>query len=378
MPPPTTGAQLRSIWAPGTSAPRRRPPVKAKAQLRKKKRFDPVKHNAAFVACYRGQIVADSEWDAFLTCLRLPLPTTFSFVETGDAEVRPTIVQPRLEAMLMRLGDVQGDDTLPAEGPVRVASGSHTYVRLALDRAGGVRAFLSVESVAAPRHARQLPWFPGGRGWQFDSPRKELVANRHLCRELRQYLETHTQSGRVNRQEAVSMLPPLLLQVRPGHAVLDLCAAPGSKTVLLLSQLSTLQAAAAAGASSGGNVGRLGTGCVVANEINPMRCNKLRVRMARTRVLGQVLACHAAQDFPGSAEYDRILCDVPCSGDGTLRKNPDIWASWQPRFSASLHPLQLSILRRGLELLRPGGLLVYSTCSFRCAPLLREIVISPS
>ena len=60
--------------------------------------------------------------------------------------------------------------------------------------------------------------------------------------------------------------------------------------------------------------------------------------------------------MPGAdGTYDRVLCDVPCSGDGTLRKNPDIWDSWQPRFSASLHPLQLAILTRGLQLLRPGG-----------------------
>ena len=309
--------------------------------------------------------MSESEWDDFITSMRSPLPTTFSFVETGDREVRPQVVQPRLEAMLMRLGDEQADERLSLpDGGVRVASGSHSMLRLQVDRAGGVRAFISVESVAAPRSARPLPWFPSGRGWQFDSPRKELVANRHTCRALRQFLETHTQTGRVNRQEAVSMLPPLLLQARPGHAILDLCAAPGSKTVLLLSQLTSTPAGGVAGDADAdaSAPGALGTGCVVANEINPMRCNKLRVRMARTRVLGQVLTCHPAQAFPGEACYDRILCDVPCSGDGTLRKNPDIWASWQPRFSASLHPLQLAILIHGLELLKPGGRLVYSTC----------------
>ena len=364
----------------------------------------------------------ESEWEAFISCMRSPLPTTFSFVETGDRELRPSIVQPRLESLVMSLGDQQDDERtcMPTSGGgVRVAAGSQTIVRLQVDRSGKVQAFLRVESVAAPREARPLRWFPGGLGWQFDSPRKELVANRSVCRQLRTFLEAHVQTGRVNRQEAVSMLPPLLLQVRPGHLVLDLCAAPGSKTVLLLSQLSTARrdapGAARAAASYGQTTteacahgasldqrraatepatappdtapatapatvpatapgGALGEGCVVANEINSMRCNRLRVRMARMRVLGQVLTCHDAQSFPGGPTYDRVLCDVPCSGDGTLRKNPDIWTHWQPRFSASLHPLQLSILRRGLALLKPGGLLVYSTCSL--SPVEGEAVVA--
>ena len=69
-----------------------------------------------------------------------------------------------------------------------------------------------------------------------------------------------------------------------------------------------------------------------------------------------------------------MLCDVPCSGDGTLRKNPDIWDSWQPRASASMFPLQLAILTRGLQLLRPGGYLVYSTCSL--SPIENEAVLA--
>ena len=184
------------------------------------------------------------------------------------------------------------------------------------------------------------------------------------------------------------MLPPLLLRVLPGHAVLDLCAAPGSKTVLLLAQLTQRHAAARAPAQQDaheeaheeamqdGGVSRAGV--VVANDLNPQRCNRLRVRLARSRVAGTVLSCHAAQLFPGdgsqSQSYDRVLADVPCSGDGTLRKNPDIWDSWQPRFSASLHPLQCAILTRGLQLLREGGYLVYSTCSF--SPVENEAVIA--
>ncbi len=61
--------------------------------------------------------------------------------------------------------------------------------------------------------------------------------------------------------------------------------------------------------------------------------------------------------------FDRVLCDVPCSGDGTLRKAPNIWSKWSTHGGYSLHPLQLSIAKRGIQLLKVDGLIVYSTCS---------------
>ena len=69
-----------------------------------------------------------------------------------------------------------------------------------------------------------------------------------------------------------------------------------------------------------------------------------------------------------------MLCDVPCSGDGTLRKNPAIWAKWGCSSALSLHPLQLIIAQRGVQLLKTGGLMVYSTCSM--SPYEDEAVIA--
>ena len=73
-------------------------------------------------------------------------------------------------------------------------------------------------------------------------------------------------------------------------------------------------------------------------------------------------------------KFDRILADVPCTGDGTMRKNPDIWPKWNPKHSHNLHGLQHRIGKRGLELLAVGGRLVYSTCSLN--PVENEAVVA--
>jgi 16S rRNA C967 or C1407 C5-methylase (RsmB/RsmF family) len=73
-------------------------------------------------------------------------------------------------------------------------------------------------------------------------------------------------------------------------------------------------------------------------------------------------------------KYDRICCDVPCSSDAAIRKIPTKWESWNPRDSQSLHPLQLQILKRGIELLKVGGKITYSTCSLN--PVENEAVVA--
>jgi 16S rRNA C967 or C1407 C5-methylase (RsmB/RsmF family) len=73
-------------------------------------------------------------------------------------------------------------------------------------------------------------------------------------------------------------------------------------------------------------------------------------------------------------EYDRILADVPCSGDGTMRKNPDVWQNWKYKNTLSLHAMQLRISLRGLEMLKTGGKMVYSTCSM--SPIEDEAVVA--
>lgn len=81
--------------------------------------------------------------------------------------------------------------------------------------------------------------------------------------------------------------------------------------------------------------------------------------------------CFGVQE---SILFDRILCDVPCSGDGTIRKAPDIWRRWTPGNGNGLHPLQLRIALHACQMLKIGGRLVYSTCTFN--PVEDEAVVA--
>ena len=76
---------------------------------------------------------------------------------------------------------------------------------------------------------------------------------------------------------------------------------------------------------------------------------------------------------PGSG-FDGVLVDVPCTGSGTTRKNPDVWGKWRPSSGRSLHSLQYDLLSRAIAVTRPGGRVVYSTCSLD--PIENEAVVS--
>ena len=197
--------------------------------------------------------------------------------------------------------------------------------------------------------------------------------------------------GTLHRQEVCSMLPPLVLDVRPEHTVLDLCAAPGSKTLQLLdimnlqadlaterhreTQRDTERQEVEAAALSGVR------GLLVANDVSRDRAMTIAQRSRRgSSRTALALLCTDARRFPAlyrrayRIKYDRVLCDVPCSGDGTLRKSASMWSRWSVKDGLSIHLLQLAILKRGLELLADGGRLVYSTCSLN--PIEGEAVVA--
>lgn len=119
--------------------------------------------------------------------------------------------------------------------------------------------------------------------------------------ELHKYIVELTEEGVLCRQESVSMLPPLFLQVEPDDRVLDLCAAPGSKTMQLLERVHG------------------GQGVVVANDANERRARMLINQTSRLLSPRLAITSHLGQEYPTlPLSFDKVLCDVPCSGDGTL------------------------------------------------------------
>jgi 16S rRNA C967 or C1407 C5-methylase (RsmB/RsmF family)/NOL1/NOP2/fmu family ribosome biogenesis protein len=148
-------------------------------------------------------------------------------------------------------------------------------------------------------------------------------------------------------QEPSAMAVPEALDVRPGQRVLDLAAAPGGKTTQI--------------------AGRLGDhGLVVANEVQPSRTRPLadnldRWGSARTMLAGETVA-RLAERLPG--RFDRVLLDAPCSGEGLFRRNPAAAAQWRPGHVRGGAERQRTLLADAATLVRPGGVLVYSTCTF--------------
>jgi 16S rRNA C967 or C1407 C5-methylase (RsmB/RsmF family) len=116
---------------------------------------------------------------------------------------------------------------------------------------------------------------------------------------------------------------------------------------------------------------------VVANDADPVRINTLKRRYARCGSPNLLVTCSRAEDLQrsiGRPVFDRIVADVPCSGDGTIRKFPHIWRLFRPRMSLELHMVQLQIAIASVQLLKPGGRMVYSTCSIN--PLEDEAVVA--
>lgn len=216
---------------------------------------------------------------------------------------------------------------------------------------------------------KNLAYYPNQLGWQLDVSKGVVRKNPEFAKTQR-FLVIETEVGNLSRQEAVSMIPPLLMDVQPHHAVLDMCAAPGSKTAQLVEALHAQDDVKPA------------TGFVLANDSDYKRLHMLVHQVKRLSLPNFMVVNHDGQLFPkirldGAAEFlrfDRILCDVPCSGDGTMRKNVNVWKDFTVGNGLGLHSLQINILNRGLQLLKKGGRLVYSTCSL--SPVENEAVVA--
>ncbi len=146
------------------------------------------------------------------------------------------------------------------------------------------------------------------------------------------------QSGDWWVQDAVAALPVQVLAPKAGESILDLCAAPGGKTLQL----------AAAGAK------------VTALDISENRLTRVRENLARTGLTANVIAGDALEH---QGQYDAILLDAPCSATGTIRRHPDLPFAKDGSEFGGLIALQAQMLAHAWTLLKPGGRLVYCTCS---------------
>lgn len=151
--------------------------------------------------------------------------------------------------------------------------------------------------------------------------------------------------GLVYIQDRASMLPPLALDLPVGAAVLDMCASPGSKTGFL-AQLAGPE------------------GFVLGNEPAKTRLATLRANLQHLDLLHAGTCSYAGENLPlPDASWNYIQLDPPCSGWGTVEKNPQALKIWQGDKIKPLAALQRRLLARAAALLRPGGTLVYSTCT---------------
>lgn len=262
-------------------------------------------------------------------------------------------------------------------------------------------------------------WYPDGLAWSMTTPKK-VIRRYPPFASFQRFLVSETSIGNISRQELVSMIPPLLMDIEPHMTVLDLCAAPGSKTAQLAEMLHGCEESRLKkhhrelqreqhGGESGletvqtevnldtlederhmGDHGRP-TGLIIANDNDYQRSHMLIHQMKRLDSPNLIVTNHDATLFPSlrltqerssSAQpsnvvylkYDRILADVPCSGDGTLRKNLNLWNDWRAGNAIGLHQTQTRILVRALQMLKVGGRVVYSTCSMN--PVENEAVVA--
>lgn len=177
-----------------------------------------------------------------------------------------------------------------------------------------------------------VPWEP--EGFYYDP-------------ETRPGLHVYHEAGVYYLQEASAMAPVALLDPKPGERVCDLCAAPGGKTTQIAGRM-------------------LGQGFLVCNEINPKRAKILSRNIERMGVANALVTNEhpetLASRFPGF--FDRVLVDAPCSGEGMFRKEEAAVTDWSQETVQMCARRQREILDSAARLVRPGGRLVYSTCTF--------------
>lgn len=151
--------------------------------------------------------------------------------------------------------------------------------------------------------------------------------------------------GQINFQDEASQMVAHLVDARDSQTILDACAAPGGKTILLARAASP-------------------RGCVIAGDIHQHRLRIIQQQLTRTRTPNvRLVVLNAAQPLPFSPRFDRVLIDAPCSGTGTLARNPEIRWRLKPEDLNNAHQAQAAMLRNALAAAGNSGRVIYSTCS---------------
>ena len=170
-------------------------------------------------------------------------------------------------------------------------------------------------------------------------------------------LHVYHEAGVYYLQEASAMAPVTLLDPQPGEMVCDLCSAPGGKTTQIAGRM-------------------MGEGFLLCNEWSPKRAKILSRNIERMGVANALVTneevSRLAERFPGF--FDRVLVDAPCSGEGMFRKEEAAVTDWSPDAVKMCAKRQADILDSAAKLLKPGGRLVYSTCTF--APEEDELAVA--
>ena len=176
----------------------------------------------------------------------------------------------------------------------------------------------------------QVPWCK--EGFWIDHPDRRDVGN---------LLEHHI--GKIYVQEAASMIPPLVLQPQPGEIVLDMCAAPGSKTTQMAAMMNN-------------------EGIIVANDFKGDRLQSLGLNIQRSVLTNTLITLMHGKRFY-QFEFDKILLDAPCSGTGTIRKSLKTISIWNLGMVGKIAKAQKELIENAFKNLKVGGEMVYSTCS---------------
>ena len=198
------------------------------------------------------------------------------------------------------------------------------------------------EPPVLPFVAEPIPWEP--MGYYYDP-------------DARPGLHPYHEAGVYYLQEASAMAPVALLDPQPGEKICDLCAAPGGKTTQIAGRM-------------------LGQGFLLGNEYSPKRAKILSQNIERMGAANALITNETVQNlakrFPGF--FDRVLIDAPCSGEGMFRKEEAAVTDWSQETVEMCARRQAEILHYGSQLVRSGGRLVYSTCTF--APEEDEMAVA--